>query len=193
MFESAIAMAVWLKHNPPVPKVAGKVTLGCAFEPAAFFANSHGTGRLAYGQRKKHSAEQAKDAEESKGYPAWVVDQETFNLYQDGVDESMIPEEVVLTAAEKAKVLGLRAWAAAETARRSAGAATLQRTQCCIGAETAAPPVRAVVGELTSQEPAQQPPLVQPYTFSPAAVAHAKALAAGPRVGSSPNCVIEQL
>ena len=50
--------------------------------------------------------------------PEWVIDHETFNLWELGVDFESLPEEVKLTSETKAQLRRLREWAKAEMKQR---------------------------------------------------------------------------
>jgi hypothetical protein len=61
--------------------------------------------------------------------PAWVVDADTYNLWDIGLRESHLPVDVRLSPEAAAQVLRLREWAAAEMARRAKEAEVQRQPQ----------------------------------------------------------------
>ena len=53
--------------------------------------------------------------------PAWVIDNCTFDLFQIGMENEDLPEDLRLDAAMEDHILRLRAWAEKEVAQPSAG------------------------------------------------------------------------
>jgi hypothetical protein len=51
--------------------------------------------------------------------PAWVIDHSTFDLFQIGMENEDLPEDLRLDAAMEDHILRLRAWAEKEVARRA--------------------------------------------------------------------------
>jgi hypothetical protein len=51
--------------------------------------------------------------------PAWVIDNFTFDLFQIGMENDDLPEDLRLDAATEAHLIRLREWAEKEVARRA--------------------------------------------------------------------------
>ena len=73
--------------------------------------------------------------------PDWVVDTETKKLYELGVVDAMLPDDVKLTAETRAQLRRLREWAADEMERRRVAA----RLVLDVDAEAAPEPARAAL------------------------------------------------
>ena len=152
--------------------------------------------RLARTQRKTGDAEEEEEeqiwADVMVTRPAWVVDADTYNLWELGLDGSDIPDDVRLSPEAAAQVLRLREWAAAEVARRAKEAAAQPQVQ-------------------PQPQPRQLPEAVPPLQAEPEPVGGswssslwpkqfdanvlgdvlAARLKAGPRVGVSPSSVMD--
>ena len=115
--------------------------------------------------------------------PAWVVDTNTYNLWQLGV----VPMGL-LSADAAAQILRVREWAAAEAALR-AGAqpqASLMLVEPCVQAT-----LTLMNEPEPPREPPHEPPAAQLFEASDATLALARKLAEGPRVGKSPTTVMD--
>ena len=152
-------------------------------------------------QRKKRQAEQDED-DDLVSMPAWVIDHNTHNLWQLGVDESMMPKDVVPSAASTAQIFRLREWAASETKRRSAQRATAAAAAAAAIASPQAPTLQAPPQVPFVRQ--EMPPTLSsldinllrnaadPHVPNQATLALASRLAAGPRVGVSPTSVMDR-
>ena len=152
--------------------------------------------RLARTQRKTGDAEEEEEeqiwADVMVTRPAWVVDADTYNLWELGLDGSDIPDDVRLSPEAAAQVLRLREWAAAEVARRAKEAAGPAQPQVQPQPQPrqlpeAVPPLQAEpepVGGLWSSSS-------WPKQFDANVLALAERLEAGPRVGVSPSSVMD--
>ena len=85
--------------------------------------------------------------------PEWVVDHETFNLWELGVADDSLPEDVKLTSETKAQLWRLREWAKAEMK---------QRRQVERQAEPQPQPAAATVTVTATASQPQPPPQPQP-------------------------------
>ena len=104
--------------------------------------------------------------------PAWVIDHNTFKLWDMGL-EDMIPAEVAFTAATTAQVNGMLEWAA----------------RAVLELEQDAEPQPPVVVVQPDAEPRFVPlysadSLASPVAFEPAVIARREALRNGPRVAA---------
>ena len=129
--------------------------------------------RLLVQSKKQVEKEEEEEEERIASRPAWVVDHNTYKLWKQGVDESMMPKGVAFTAATEAQVNGMVAWAASAVAELE---------------QEAEPQPPAVV-----VQPAAEPPFVplfgadslaSPVAFEPAVIARREALRNGPRVAA---------
>ena len=102
-------------------------------------------------QRKKDEA--VEEEEDEIVQPGWVVDHETFNLWELGVEYDSLPEDVKLTSETMAQLRRLREWAKAEMK---------QRRQVDRQAEPQPQPAAATVTVTATASQPQPPPQPQP-------------------------------
>ena len=143
--------------------------------------------------QRKNSEEE--EEEELKSRPAWVIDNNTYELWRRGADASMIPDDVAFSDATVAQIQRMLEWAASEVAlfKETEAEAKTPKTQPQPQLLPAAvPPLQPL------PEPAKgssswaawpKQPFV-PHVASDATLALAKSLAAGPRVSESPTTVM---
>jgi len=99
--ECAIYLATYLKEHPPAPRVSGKVR---SCHPLFCIAFAWLTPLINSRLRQKRKKKEGDDLEEqvmcelAAGRPAWVVDANTWNLWELGMDESQMPKEIVSSA-----------------------------------------------------------------------------------------------
>ena len=143
-------------------------------------------------QRKKSEDEE----EELKSRPAWVIDNNTYELWRRGVDESMIPDDVAFSGATVAQINRMLEWAASEVAvfkETEAEAETPQPQPQLQPLPAAVPPLQPLpepAGGSSSWAAAWPKQPFVPHVASEATLALAKSLAAGPRIGESPTTVM---
>ena len=66
------------------------------------------------GRPASSSQHEEEEEEEEIVQPEWVIDHETFNLWELGVDSDSLPEEVKLTSETVSQLRRLREWAKAQ-------------------------------------------------------------------------------
>ena len=133
------------------------------------------------------------DGEEEKllsSRPAWVVDHNLCHLWSKGLDESMIPEELRLSADAMAQVQRLCQWAEQQVAELEQA-----DEQAPLPPPPPPPPLVPTVAAAAFVSPshvaAPVPDPVVPVRFDPAVLAQVAALKSGPRVGPSPATVLD--
>ena len=187
--DAAIRLAVHLAAHPPIPKVGGKVcrrALTSHLLPV-LSSECHAFDSPVC-QRKERS--KANEDETYSTRPAWVVCHNTYNLWQRGCNEAMMPTEVKFTAETAAQVARVREWAAAMAAQ--------VEEQAAAEAEPLPPPrmpqgLVNVVAQAPTPEPCWRPPAGRQLThFDPATLAQVAAIKNAPaRVSGSPATVLD--
>ena len=135
-------------------------------------------------QRKKDK--EVEEEEYEIVQPEWVVDHETFNLWEPGVAADSLPEDVKLTSETKAQLWRLREWAKAEMKqRRQVERQAEPQPQPAAATVTATATATATATDAHANQPRS------PFVPDAALLAKAAALASGPRVGVSPVTVMQ--
>ena len=148
-------------------------------------------------QRKKkeetEAAKKAKTEEETAARPWWVVDHNTFLLWERGIEEADLPQDLTASSmAASQVVVGVRDWAARQVAELEK---ELEKEKQPLPA-----PLCMQHREQRPVPPPPPPPqpneprwgvgsllCPEPMSFDAATLAKAAALAAGPRLGVSPT------
>ena len=126
--------------------------------------------------------------------PPWVIDDNTYELWRRGADESMFPGDVVFSEATVAQIKRMLEYAASEVAlfKEAEAEAEAAPPQPQPQLPAAAPPLQplpeAAAGSAASWAGSVEWP--KQFEVSDATRALAKSLAAGPRVGASPATVM---
>ena len=133
--------------------------------------------------------EDLEDIEAVTTRPAWVVDHNTYKLWEQGLDESMMPADIVFSEETAEQVKRMLAWAAARVAE-------LDDARLQPQAAPPQPPPQPSQEEGPRVRGTEGPslallPRLPPAAFDGAVLARAAALAAGPRVGVSPTSVMQ--
>ena len=143
-------------------------------------------------QTKLKRKAEAKEEERLLTRPAWVLDHNLANLWSDGLEEDMIPEEVRPTADALAQVKRLCQWAERQVAELEQ---VTEQVEAPLQQPQPSPPLVPTVAATAFVSP---PPVAAAahipsvaVRFDPATLAKMAALKAGPRVGLSPAAVLE--
>ena len=126
--------------------------------------------------------------------PPWVIDDNSYELWRRGADESMFPRDVVFSEATVAQIKRMLEYAASEVAlfKEAEAEAEAAPPQPQPQLPAAAPPLlplpEAAAGLAASWPGSVKWP--KQFEASDATRALAKSLAAGPRVGASPATVM---
>ena len=126
--------------------------------------------------------------------PPWVIDDNTYELWRRGADESMFPGDVVFSEATVAQIKRMLEYAASEVALFKEAEAEAEATppQPQPQLPAAVPPLQplpeAAAGSAAWWAGSVEWP--KQFEVSDTTRALAKSLAAGPRVGASPATVM---
>jgi len=143
-----------------------------------------------YPQRKLKSKKEAEEEEVLSSRPAWVLDHNLANLWADGLDEDMIPEELRLTADTVAQIKRLQVWAEERVTELELEQPQPQPPQPPPPVQPP-PPAMAVPTVVAAAAFASPPAPVPVVEWDPTVLARVAALKAGPRVGPSPASVTD--
>ena len=125
--------------------------------------------------------------------PPWVIDDNTYELWRRGADESMFPGDVVFSEATVAQIKRMLEYAASEVAlfKEAEAEAEAAPPQPQPQLPAAAPPLQPLPEAAAGSAASWAGSVMWPkFEVSDATRALAKSLAAGPRVGASPATVM---